>query len=300
MSDGVNNIRIPEEFAEGLMSRFGREAEGWLKKVPRMLGDRLQDWDLSLEDKPVLHGAMGLIFFVKKEEEELVLKLSWLDDLTESENKALRIWGGNGAVKLLEYDDRTHASLMERLGIKSLNDIDIVSAGIEAGKLIRKLGVEVKDGFPGLSKRLRAIELELIERRLKFGDSGFDWELIKKIILRRGDNIDDLLSHGDIGYLNILSSSDGSWKAIDPKPMIGDLEFSIPELMWNRIDELQDDEIIEHLDRIATAGELDRQKAIEWTIIRAVDYYFWGLENGLTIDPPRCLRLYKVLVEEVV
>jgi len=299
MSD-VLLVDIPEGFAEGLVNRFGKRAEEWLESVPRLLSDRLGAWGLSLEDEPILHGAMGLIFFVKKGEEKLVLKLSWLDDLTESENEALKIWGGNGAVKLLEYDAGTHASLMERLSSESLNDIDIVSAGVEAGKLIKKLGVVVEDGFPRLDARLGVIESELSERRSEFGDSVFNWELIKELILRRAEEIHSFLAHGDIGYSNILRADGGSWKAIDPKPMLGDLEFSVPELMWDRIDELQDDEIIEHLERIVASGELDRQKAIEWTIIRAADYYFWGLEHGLTIDPPRCLRLYKTLVGEVV
>lgn len=297
--NGKISINIPYEFTEGLIKRFGSDAEKWLKSVPKLLKDRLEVWGLKLDNEPVLHGAMGLIFFVSKGNEKLALKLSWLDDLTRSENKALRIWNGKGAVKLYDYNEQAHASLMERLGSRSLNDIDIVSAGIEAGKLIRRLGVKIKDGFPRLDKRLGVIESELANMRFKFRDSGFDWELVKEVILRRGRSIDNLLSHGDIGYLNILSASDGSWKAIDPKPMIGDLEYSVPELMWNRIDELKDGEIIEHLDRIVNAGELDRQKAIEWTIIRAVDYYFWGLDNGLTIDPPRCLRLYKAFVEEM-
>jgi streptomycin 6-kinase len=300
MSDKVIKIDVPEEFSEGLVNRFGKKAEVWLESVPGLLSDRLGAWGLVIEDEQILHGAMGLIFFVKKGEEKLVLKISWLDDLTESENKALRIWSGNGAVKLLEYDAKTHASLMERLGNQSLNDIDIATAGVEAGRLIKKLGVGVQEGFPRLDARLKVIESYLAKRRLEVGDSGFDWELIKELILRRGKDMRNLLTHGDIGYLNILRANDGSWKAIDPKPMIGDLEFSVPELMWDRIDELRDANVVEHLERIVEAGCLDRQKAIEWTIIRAVDYYYWGIENGLDIDPPRCLRLYKILEGEII
>lgn len=292
-------VNIPDDFAEGLVNRFGDEARGWLRDVPRALGIKLKDWNLELDGSKVLHGAMGLIFFVKRGGEKLVLKLSWRDELTESENKALKLWNGVGAVRLIDYDPEHHVSLMERLSSRSLNEISPKDAGNEAGKLIRKLGIKVSDGFPKLKDRLENIKKDFDVWR-SGDDSGIDWDLVDRTIKYREEDIDSYLSHGDIGYLNILATDDGEWKAIDPKPMIGDLEFSVPELMWNRIDELGDDEVVMHLERIVDAGGLDRQKALDWTLIRAVDYYFWGLENGLTTDPQRCLRLYNVLAKELV
>lgn len=129
--------------------------------------------------------------------------------------------------------------------------------------------------------------------------SAFDLDLVDEIIARRIPLIKNRLCHGDLGYLNVLQAYDKEWKAIDPKPMIGDIEFSVPELMWTRIDEIKDSGIIKHLDRIVQAGGLERQKTIDWTFIRTVDYYFWAIDNGLTIDPKRCLRLYKALINEL-
>jgi len=42
---------------------------------------------------------------------------------------------------------------------------------------------------------------------------------------------------------------------------------------------------------VIDGGQLDRDKAIAWSFVRAVDYWLWGLENGLTIDPDRCERV---------
>ena len=293
-------IEMPDDFSKSLIERFGREAESWLEDIPNILSKKLDDWGLELKSSNPLHGAMGLVFFVSSCGEDLVLKISWFDNLTKSENAALKIWDGDGAVRLLDYDSSTHSSLMERLSSESLEDINIKQAGIEAGRLIKKLGVKSGYDFPKLAERLNDIDSSFAQCSLDLNGSDFDWEFINKLISRRRKGVDNLLSHGDIGYLNILKSKSGEWKAIDPKPMLGDLEFSVPELMWSRIDELKDNEIIEHLVRIVNSGNLDRKKAIEWTIIRAVDYYFWGMDNGLTEDPPRCLRLYRTLKKEIV
>jgi streptomycin 6-kinase len=295
----IVKIDIPQNFIEFLRTRFGSEADVWLKGIPDIVSKKLEDWNLTLDSGQPLYGAMGLVFFCRKGEESLALKVSWRDALTESENKALKLWNGKGAVRLLEYDSENHVLLMERLTTNSLEDMDIVKAGIEAGRLIRMLGVECREGFPKLYDRARTMQKELLDRNKQISQNEIDIHRVVSIIAKQEKSLGQYLSHGDLYYLNVLQSLKGEWKAIDPKPMIGDLEFSIPELMWSRVDELKDDSsILAHLERIVESGNMDRQKAISWTIARAADYYFWGLENGLTDDPARCLRLYKALISE--
>lgn len=291
------NIVIPTDYIEFLKKRFGSEAESWLESVPTTIANKLNGWNLTLDNGRPLHGAMGLVFSCHKDNRPCILKISWLDSLTETEYKALTIWNGHGAVKLFNYDSLNHIYLMERLTKRTLMDLDIATAGIEAGKLIRTLGVKVNDGFPKLSDRALDIRKNICHNRKH---KIIDLDLVKDLLAYQENACDGYLCHGDIGYSNVLQSSDGAWKAIDPKPIIGDLEFSIPELMWMRSDELADSKsIVTHLERIVESGSLNRQKAIGWTIIRAVDYYFWAIDNGLSIDPPKCIRLYQALISEI-
>lgn len=44
-------------------------------------------------------------------------------------------------------------------------------------------------------------------------------------------------------------------------------------------------------DRVVEAGVLDGELARGWTLFRAIDYWLWGLDNGLTEDPVRCARI---------
>ena len=46
---------------------------------------------------------------------------------------------------------------------------------------------------------------------------------------------------------------------------------------------------------LTRAAALDPVKARAWTIVRAVDYWLWGLDHGFTEDPVRCHRLLDAL-----
>ena len=68
------------------------------------------------------------------------------------------------------------------------------------------------------------------------------------------------------------------------------------ELLWTRADELPDPQAITGLLGILVeSGQLDRAKATAWGFVRSIDYWLWGLENGLTIDPLRCQRVANAL-----
>ena len=44
-------------------------------------------------------------------------------------------------------------------------------------------------------------------------------------------------------------------------------------------------------DVLVDAGGLDPDRARAWAVLRAVDYWLWGLAAGFTIDPVRCARI---------
>jgi streptomycin 6-kinase len=80
--------------------------------------------------------------------------------------------------------------------------------------------------------------------------------------------------------------------AIDPGAAAGAPERSVAELLWTRADELHDPQAITGLLGILIdSGQLDRAKATAWAFVRSIDYWLWGLQNGLTIDPVRCQRV---------
>ncbi|MEU5157077.1 aminoglycoside phosphotransferase family protein [Glycomyces sp. NPDC021274] len=111
-----------------------------------------------------------------------------------------------------------------------------------------------------------------------------------------GTGTGSLLAHADLHYGNVLAGHRQPWLAVDPKAVSGDPEHSVPELMWTRLDEAVGPAGVRTLlDTIVGAAELDAGKARGWAIVRAIDYWLWGLDVGLTEDPLRCRRLVEAL-----
>jgi hypothetical protein len=48
--------------------------------------------------------------------------------------------------------------------------------------------------------------------------------------------------------------------------------------------------------RRPAAAKRDVEAAHGWVVARCVDYWLWGLERGLTIDPVRCERILNALI----
>jgi streptomycin 6-kinase len=99
----------------------------------------------------------------------------------------------------------------------------------------------------------------------------------------------DVLVHTDLHFLNILarpgltgglgSADAAGYAAIDPQPMIGEAEFAVAPLLWNRIPELSraDPErgLLERCRDFSAAAGLDAEAARQWSLAREVDNALW-------------------------
>jgi streptomycin 6-kinase len=95
---------------------------------------------------------------------------------------------------------------------------------------------------------------------------------------------DGRLVHGDLHYLNVLSSDREPWLVIDPKPMSGDPHFEPAPMLWNRWDEVVAggrvrDAVRQRFHTLVDAGELDEDRARDWVVLREVLNAVWALED---------------------
>jgi streptomycin 6-kinase len=73
---------------------------------------------------------------------------------------------------------------------------------------------------------------------------------------------------------------------IDPTAAAGAPERSLAELPWTRTDELPRSQATTALlATIVENGRLNPVRAVAWGFVRSIDYWMWGLGNGLTSDP---------------
>jgi streptomycin 6-kinase len=207
--------------------------------------------------------------------------------------------GRPGAVQLHEATLGEGALLLEQLDSgRSLSGLGLFDAAEIAGDLIRQLTIPAPPGLCQLGDMATEIAETVGPRHNALGNPvparwvGLAAGLAAELAADAGAD----LVHADLHYGNVLAGTRQPWLAIDPKAIAGDPELSVPELMWTRLDEAdQADDIRALLAAITHAAALDPAKARAWTIVRAVDYWLWGLDHGFTEDPVRCHRLLDAL-----
>ncbi len=293
-------IVVPEAFSSERIRKSGDTGRHWIAALPHVI-DRLRErWAVELTEEAPLYGDWGMVVLGYRRGEPCAMKVSWHEHSTLDEATALRAWNGRDAVRLLDASPADGALLLERLDrARSLEDLDLLSAAEIAGGLMRRLAIPAPPGLPLLTE-LAAQTASFVLRRQAAMASPLPhrWvhlaaDLARDLAIAAGAT----LVHADLHYGNILAGTREPWLAIDPKAIAGDPELSVPELMWWRLDEAERTaDVRTLLDVLVTAGDLDPEKAKAWTIVRAVEYWLWGLGAGLTEDPVRCQRLLETLV----
>jgi streptomycin 6-kinase len=275
------------------------EGQAWIAALPALVDRLCRQWRLQVEDGGAARGYHGVVVPVRRGAERCMLKLTWPAERTVEEARALAAWKGQGAVLLLDADPAAGALLLERLDpTRTLDSLDLRAAAQVGGRLLRRLAIPAPEGVRSLRAVAAAIAASLPGRQARLGRPlPQDWLAIAGGLAHElGVGAGDRLVHADLHYGNVLAGNREPWLAIDPKPVAGDPEHAVPELLWTRVDELEDAAAIRRLLAVlADSGELDGEKARGWAIVRCVDYWLWGLEHGLTEDPKRCRRILAAL-----
>jgi len=89
----------------------GRE---WLRDLPSCVTACVSKWGLTLET-PYQQSFVSIVFPVRLSDGlPAVLKIQYPHMESDHEAEALRLWNGEGAVQLFDYDPEHHALLIER------------------------------------------------------------------------------------------------------------------------------------------------------------------------------------------
>jgi streptomycin 6-kinase len=217
-----------------------------------------------------------------------VLKIQFPDRESEHEADALQLIDGDGAVGLLARDDARRALLLERVVPgTSLNGhesaLDVILGLVPrhwkpAGEPLHTLGDEAAwwaSTLEGEWEELgRPCERILIDAAL---------EAMRELPPTQREQV---LVNQDLHPDNVLAAGREPWLLIDPKPLVGEREFSAapivraPELGHSR------SAVLERFDRVTGDLGLDRERARGWTIAQTVA---WSLEDHERLEVARWL-----------
>lgn len=246
-------------------------------------------WNVMIDE--TRETATSLLGFGVRDEKREVLKLTKVSDEAHA-GKVLRAFGESGAVRV--YEAETGAVLLERL---------------EPGEQLVSL---VRHGKDEEATRIMALVIEKLahhqppeecpsvtdwgrgfERYVRSGD-----RQIPNGLLREGQDAYEhlvssqsstMLLHGDLQHYNVLFDRDRGWTAIDPKGVIGELEYEVGALLRNPIEQPElftDRATIERrIEILTTRLPLDHTRVLKWSFAQAVLSAIWDVEDGYPVKP---------------
>lgn len=280
-------IEVPEKLAASQSEFNGEAGRAFVAGLPRLAADFLDRWELRV-DGPSMYGVSALVLpVVRRDGAPAVLKLQLLDEESVGEPVALRVWDGDGAVRLLDHDDATGTMLLERLDpARMLSHVpDTREAVLVIARLLAHLtSFAAPEGMRRLAdiaaamvdETPRALErvADPVARRLLADCAA----AVREVLDEPGDR----LLHWDLHDENVLASERAPWLAIDPKPLAGDPGFDLWPALDNRFDP---DELSWRFDAMTDVLSLDRARARAWTLGRVLQNCLWDIEDGRGLDP---------------
>jgi streptomycin 6-kinase len=280
-------IDIPGGLAAAQEKYNGAAGRAFVAGLPGLAEEFLQRWELRLDGRP-MHGVSALVLpVVRRDGTPAALKLQLLDEESEGEPVALRLWDGDGAVRLLDHDPATHAMLLERLDhTRMLSTLPGTRAAVLV--IARLLARLTATPAPAGLRRLGDIAQAMLERtpwalahipdtatRRLVADCA---AAVREVVDEPGDR----LLHWDLHDENVLAADRAPWLAIDPKPLAGDPGFELWPALDNRFEA---DEIRWRFDAMTDILALDRPRARAWTLGRLLQNTLWDVEDGRTPEP---------------
>lgn len=281
-------MNFPPEFISNIEGVFGEAGRQFLADIPALMEEASARWGLT-EVQPSSNLSYNFVAFAKRGNEQVVLKMGVPNSDMESEIAALRLFNGEGACRLIDYDEEKSWMLLERLrpGVMLSTLENDEEATHIAADVMQKIWrpapkddvfIRLSDWFDGL-KSLHSMF------------NGRTGPLNENLVHRVEHSVKDFLAenhqpvlmHGDFHHFNILSSERG-WLVIDPKGVIGPAGYEVGPFLINPWGDLLSGNNYRQMTkrRIDILHErmgFERERIREWGLAHAVLSAWWSIED---------------------
>jgi streptomycin 6-kinase len=251
-----------------------------------------REWGLNVED--VFETETSAIAFVSRGNQPLVLKVVKQQGDERYSGEILEAFGGSGVAR--DFEHTGGAVLIERL--RPGNSLASV---VRDGK-----DEEATEIIAGVIQQMSASEISSVPQRCATTEDwarGFERYIAtdNKQIPRRlvesaqqmyaelsGSQRSTRLLHGDLQHYNVLFDTDRGWLAIDPKGVVGELEYEIGAVLRNPNERpelfLPPSVIDRRLKLFTNRLNLNYERTIGWAFAQGVLSAIWEIEDGFTVD----------------
>lgn len=287
----VKDLAIPPDFVARMKVVYGDAGVEWATHLPETveaLACRRQA-TLGPTVEPLTYSFVAEATMA--DGRAAMLRIAYPGEEQTASIRAMVLYAGDGAARVLAHDEAEGAMLMERVtpGTPlSRAALEEESTAIAAA-VMRRLWRPLPDGhgffeLPRWTRELREFPLD--------GAPGYQ-RLPRETVVRAQGMLQDLLAsegppvllHGDLHHENILDAGEGRWLAIDPKGLAGEREFDIGAFMMNPIPGLLAMErpgaVLERrIEAFATELGFDGQRVRAWSFVYPVLSAAWSARGG--------------------
>jgi streptomycin 6-kinase len=298
-------LNLPPEFISNIENVFKEKGHAFLKALPDLVAEASAKWGLTdVQPAPTL--SYNFVAFAKRGDDKVVLKMGVPNREMESELAALQLFNGEGACKLLAYDEEKCWMLLERLdpGVMLSTLEDDEEATHIAAEVMNKIWRPLEpSGLPLEQEQAPALQrfiqltdwfdgLKKLRPRFNGGTGPLSEKIVQRVERSVGEffaeNHKPVLMHGDFHHFNILSSERG-WLVIDPKGVIGPAGYEVGPFLMNPWDDFLNGSNY----RLMTKRRIDilherlgfeRERIHAWGLAHAVLSTWWGIEDNTGWD----------------
>ena len=263
-------------------------------QLEKRVEERVRDWGVIVQD--TLETQSSFIAFGRRGNQPVVLKVIRQPGDEWRCGEVLAAFEGRGMARVYEYIEG--AVLLERLNPgTSLASMVLDGRDEEATEILAEV-IDQMSHSPGtLREPLKAFVSAQdwgkgFHRYLANGDHQIPASLVEQAqrlyfdLCASQRNV--RLLHGDLQHYNILFDSGRGWLAIDPKGVIGEIEYEIGASLRNPYEKPElfasPEAVGKRLRRFEAGLKLDSDRALAWAFAQAVLSAIWSVEDGFVVD----------------
>lgn len=282
-------LDLPADFVRNINNSFGPKGTQYLAELPALLDAAALRWGLTI-GRPLPLSYNYVTSAKRADGTEVVLKIGVPNPELTSEMEALRLYAGRGAVRLIDAHAEKGMLLEERLlpgsMLAALQD-DEQATQIAAG-LMSSLWRPVPGENHFICLQDWFGELKKLRPRFDGGTGPFPPAVVEtcEALLQDffAENETPVVLHGDFHHYNVLQAGD-TWKAIDPKGVIGPRGYEVGPLLINPYPEfLRNADAKRKTERrmaiLAERLGIERARIRGWGIAHAVLSAWWSSDES--------------------
>jgi streptomycin 6-kinase len=298
-------MQLQKHFVQSVKLYFKEQGEAWIQNLPNLILYCEQKWSMKIKE-PYSLSINYVAPATMEDGKEVVVKVCIPGEGYLNELESLQLFAGRGMVQLIDSDKENGIIILEKLSpghtLAEVSD-DEQSCRL-AADVIKSLSIPAPANTRIPTTKVREENLGRIVRKNSNGIGPISHDTLERA-LRIFTYLNQtkkkyLLLHGDFHPYNVLASGEGKWTVIDPKGLVGEIEYDLIQYMLNKLPRQGAYDVIEKRVEIFTKElNLDKKRLLLWGYCHTVLSTSWTVDDDGTCDETfyQGIEIFKKLFE---